>query len=350
MEIEFMKGNMSRIVLIVFVACLFSACSTIKNTKQQEAAKAKLFAENIPYSIRTFMLEAEKGDVKHLKLFLEAGMDVDSHDNGTALTNAVYGNNLDAVKLLINRGADVNEAAYWGTPLGIASYKDYYKVAEFLIKNGANVNQVSRNDMTPLFNAVLMTGKTRIVELLLKCGADPNFKQEVTKETPLIVAAGKGYSEIVGLLIKGGSDVNYMDSGGLTALDWALLGDHVKTAEILLKNGASIQREGATDIPMTIALERKNFKFIELLLKYGVDVNGKYRKMPFVVWCAKQKFNDSVKFLIEHNANINAVDTAGNTALSYALEEKNTELIKIIKSSIASKKLKPPIKVYQKRS
>ena len=53
------------------------------------------------------MLVAEKGNIKHLKLFLEAGMDVNVHDNGTALTSAVYGNNFDAVKFLINNGANI---------------------------------------------------------------------------------------------------------------------------------------------------------------------------------------------------------------------------------------------------
>ena len=126
-------------------------------------------------------------------------------------------------------------------------------------------------------------------------------------------------------------------------MDWALLGEHLDVAEILLNSGVSTR--DSTDIPMIIALERKKFKFIELLFKHGADVNGKFGEMPFIVWCAKRKFNESVKFLIDHGANIEAADTAGNTALSYALENKNTELIKIIRSSIKSnKKIKSAIK------
>ena len=177
-----MRKNLNRMILIVFATCLLGACSTVEKMKQQEAAKAKLYSENVPYSTRAFMSAAEEGNVKHLKLFLVAGMDVNVHDNGTALTSAVYGNNFDAVKLLIDNGADINEAAYWGTPLGIAAYKDYYKIAEFLIQNGADVNQVSKNDMTPLFNAVLMSGRSKIVALLLKHGQILTLNKKLQKK------------------------------------------------------------------------------------------------------------------------------------------------------------------------
>ena len=53
--------------------------------------------------------------------------------------------------------------------------------------------------------------------------------------------------------------------------------------------------------------------------------------MPFIVWCAKRKFNEGVKFLLEHGADLNATDVAGNTALGYALINKDEELIKILK-------------------
>ena len=206
--------NFSKVILIILAACCFVACSTIKDTPKQGGAKAQLLnQENVPFSSLAFLSAAKKGNIKQLNLFLEAGMDVNVHNNGTALTCAVYGDHLESVKFLLENGADVNEAAYWGTPLGIASYKGYYKIAELLLKHGADVDIVSRNDMSPLFNAVLMKGRSKIVDLLLKNGADPNFKQDVTRETPLIVAAGKGNLEIVNSLIKGGSDINYLDSG-----------------------------------------------------------------------------------------------------------------------------------------
>jgi len=183
----------------------------------------------------------------------------------------------------------------------------------------------------------LMSERSEIVELLLKNGADPNYEQVQTKETALIIAAGKGYLEIVKLLIKGGSDTDYLDSGGLSALDWALLYNHIDVAEILLEN-STLVADDMSDVPMIVTLEHKNFKFAELLIKHGANVNGTFGEMPLIVWCAKQKKNDSVKFLVKHGANIYATDKEGSMALDYALGNKDPELIKFLKSSIAMDK------------
>ena len=329
-----MKEKFVRIIFIAFIACLLGACTTVDKNKQKRlaSAKAELRNENVPFSTSGFMEAARKDNEKILNLFLAAGMDINVHDNGTALTYAVYEDNIDSVKFLVAKGADVNESAYWGTPLGIASYKDYDDIAALLVKNGANVNEVSRNGMTPLLNAVLISGRSKIVELLLKNGADPNFEQEQTKETALIIAAGKGYSKIVDLLIKGGADTNYLDSGGLSALDWALLYNHFDVGEIILKNSELINDDEMSSVPMVASLEHKNFKFAELLVKHGANVNRNFGKMPLIVWCAKQKKNDCVKFLVEHGANIHATDKEGSTALDYALRNKDPELIDYLKT------------------
>ena len=338
-----MNRTFGRIVVIALVTCFIGACSTFKDNQQEIAARTKLVNENVPFSTSAFMAAAKKGNVKVLKLFLEAGMDINVHDNGTALTYAVYADNIDSVKFLIDNGVDVNESAYWGIPLGIASYKDYYKIAELLIQNGADVNKVSRNGMSPLLNAVLMKGRSKIVALLLKNGADPNYKQEQTKETALIISARNGYSDIVKLLIKGGSDPSYQDSGGLSALDWAMLYNHIDVAEILLENRTLVDDDDMSDVPMTLALVHKKFKFAELLIKHGVSVNGSFGEMPLIVWCAKQKNNDSVKFLVEQGANIYATDNEGSTALDYALANKDTELISFLKSAFDTKKIGKPL-------
>ena len=338
-----MKSKVGRIIFIVFIAGFLGGCNTCeKDAKQEVDAKAKLRSENVSFSSSAFMKAARKGNAKILKLFLEAGMDVNIIDNGTALTYAVYVDNIDSVKFLLDNGADVNQSAYWGTPLGIASYKDYYKIASMLIERGADVNEVSGNGLTPLLNAVLMTGRSRIVELLLDNGADPNFEQEQTKETALIIAAGKGYLKIVELLIKAGGDVNYLDSGKLSPLDWALLYDHMDVAEVLLKN-KGVYDEDVSDVPMIVALKRKNFEFAELLLKNGISVNGSFGEMPLIVWSAKLKMNDSVEFLVEHGADLQAVDKDGCTALDYALQNKDSALVKYLKSAITMDKNKKSV-------
>ena len=329
--------NLWKCIIIACACVILGACASKEDPKitaAKNAAKFELRDGNISFSKPAFMDAAKNGNIKAMQLFLDAGMDVNAKDNGTALTYAVYANNIKSVKFLIEHHADVNESSYWGTPLGVASYKDFYDIAELLIHNGANVNEVSRNGMTPLFNAVLLTGKKDIVKLLLENGADPNFEQTNTKETALTLAAGKGYLGIVKLLVDGGADVNYHDSGNLTPMDWALLDNHTDVARILLENGAAVSGENSSDRPMVYALERSDYVFAELLIKHGVSVNAKaFGKMPFIVWSAKRKLNEGVKFLVDHGADINAADSSGQTALDYALENKDMDLVKYLKTA-----------------
>ena len=337
-----MKASFIKIIVIISIVGVIGACSVVNVNKQQYAARVDLAGKDIPFTTSSFMSAAKKGNAKQLQLFIDAGMDIDIHDNGTALTYAAFGNNIEAVKLLIKNGADVNEGGYWGNPLEIASYKGRYEIAEILINNGASINYVSRDGMTPLFHAVQVKENSKIVDLLLKNGADPNFIQPNTKEAVLSIAAAKGYLSIVKLLVNHGCNIFHEGVGGLTALDWALLNNHIDVAEILLKNGLVGADSNMAKLPLAIALERKQFKFAELLIKHGSNVDGTYGKLPLIVWCAKGKKNESVKFLVEHGANLFAADKNGSTALDYALQNKDTDLIKYLKEEFASsRKIKP---------
>ncbi|HJO93011.1 MAG TPA: ankyrin repeat domain-containing protein [Victivallales bacterium] len=313
----------------------FPIQSKNKTSNNQLTAKNRLEKQNIAFSHMKFFMAAEKGDLNTLKLFIEAGISPNVKDNGTALLYAVRAGKLDAVKYLINQGANVNEQTYWGTPLGIASYKGRYKIAEYLINHGAIINDDSRTGMSPLFSAAV-TNKTKIVDLLLKNGADPNFEQPMTQDTPLIIATKKGELKNVSMLIKYGANINYQTVGGFTALDWALLDNKIKIVELLVNNGAYTKGiEKNIGRPMHYALERgneeDNFQLAELLIKHGADINAKlYGDMPLIVWCAKRKLNRAVRFLIDRAADLSATSKSGMTALDYALQFKNTKLINIL--------------------
>jgi uncharacterized protein len=94
-------------------------------------------------------------------------------------------------------------------PLGLASFFGHVEAARLLVERGAEVNSASRNDMKvmPLHSAVA-TGdpdaRYELAKLLLEHGADPNARQH-DDYTPLMAAEHHGDERLRGLLIEHGS-------------------------------------------------------------------------------------------------------------------------------------------------
>ncbi|AGF84931.1 repeat protein [Moumouvirus goulette] len=117
------------------------------------------------------------------------------NSGNTALTFATWCDNLKLIKLLVKYGADVNIPEYqngW-TPLIIACIRytfNSHEIIEYLLNNGANINQKDSKGRTALFKTceLYLGSRTHIVELLLKYGAYPDIQDE-DKNTALIITS-----------------------------------------------------------------------------------------------------------------------------------------------------------------
>jgi ankyrin repeat protein len=129
--------------------------------------------------------------------------------------------------------------------------------------------------LTPLV-AAITEGNQKMVELLLKGGADPNTRDE-HEGAPLILAVSEKRCEvrrgIVHVLLESGADPNVTDFDGRPPLFTAVACEDSSLVQMLLDKGADLNatdNEGGT--PWTWAMERG---FIDIINLYGKGAQHK---------------------------------------------------------------------------
>jgi beta-lactamase regulating signal transducer with metallopeptidase domain len=152
-------------------------------------------------------IKQTQSDAKHFSLL--------SQKDGRKLIDAVYKNDIAAIKAMQEQGIDINTPAIGdGTALIIAVKNNNHTMVQALIELGADVNQSSRGDGNPLITAAMNNNLT-LAQLLINHGADINgiVKDD---ETPLINASRRGYFEMTQFLVNNGADVNLEVETGIS--------------------------------------------------------------------------------------------------------------------------------------
>jgi uncharacterized protein len=159
----------------------------------------------------------------------------------------VYFNDTTGLRAVLNAGGSL-DSINLNDELGNAAFFGHWKVCDFLINNGADVNfHADKTNETPLHNAIAKAGRPYyfyVVKLLVDKGADVNaktiagfeteaFMRDVrTKaETPLHRAAAYADEKTISYLIEHGADKTSKDANGNSPLSWA--SEHLRPGVIL---------------------------------------------------------------------------------------------------------------------
>ena len=256
----------------------------------------------------------------------------------TALLYAARQGCLECVKLLVGAHADVNLPDPEGvTPLIMAISNFHFDVGAFLVSRKANVNTWDWWGRTPLYEAVDLntiphggrpdrpslddTTSVQMIKILLDAGANPNAQLKLFPPyravgpdrgadmmltigtTPLLRAAKAGDVEATRLLLEHGANPNLPNIQGVTP---------VMAAAGLGSNEIDTRGRFKTQ-PDQVAC-------IDLIVKAGGDVNAHdSRGQTALHGAALFGYDDVIKDLMAHNANINAKDSKGMTPLDSAL-------------------------------
>jgi ankyrin repeat protein len=149
---------------------------------------------------------------------------------------AYYGD-VSAIKFLLANGETL-EALGENFDLNGACFHGHWRLCQFLIEQGADVNRATADTGETALHAVLCkTNRVRyapLLRILLAAGADPNratlpgvetgsFMRDCrTKgETPLHRAAAFGNEEDIRMLLEAGAHIDARDANGDTPLAWA---------------------------------------------------------------------------------------------------------------------------------
>ncbi|KAF3910853.1 Ankyrin-2 [Dactylellina cionopaga] len=117
--------------------------------------------------------------------------------------------NIEALRLLLDCGADVEAANWWDNrPLHLAAQTQHFTpVLELLVSLGADPRARNKSGFTPVHNAI-MWNNTGLLEALLRHGK--SWMEDATNDglTPLHLAAKCGKDKVVELLLKTGANVD----------------------------------------------------------------------------------------------------------------------------------------------
>ncbi len=225
------------------------------------------------------------------------------------------------------------------SPLHNAAMKgEKYKVIELLDK-GAKIDARDRRGCTPLFVAAEY-GNTDTVQELLNRGADPTKGALLRRgNTPLHIAAKNGFNQVLEALLAKYTNADVRNISRQTPLMLAAWGRHPQTVTLLIKHGADVNardRYGCTALhaPWDAPPADPDYAAVmDILVANKADVNFAAR-VPFgytpLMGAAMVGDKETVELLLEKGGRINDVDENGETAYSIAEDRKYSDVAAVL--------------------
>ncbi len=299
----------------------------------------------------------QHGDKVVKELILNYGKDINETDENNigGLYWAIKHDNVKAVRFLIENEANIEIVSDDGTtPLVLAIEENNPKMVEILIEEGkANIYGYYIGDNIekyPIYCAIKNTN-LNIIKILINNSFD--FKKE---PSILNYAIANSDENTVKYLIENGADINYKNSDGTTILYDAVLSLSPKLVNYFLEKNANIDEAGISETYGNIITAAAGSKFNNPKNKFPVDlelleksagnsakitdmiiekvdkkfINDSLKDKTPLIIAVGNSYLETVKKLIENGANVNKYDDEGWSALTYAANNGDIEIAKIL--------------------
>ncbi len=238
----------------------------------------------------------------------------------TALVIAAREDCLECAKILLDAGADVNQATKYGwTALLTATQNRHYKLASFLLDHGANPNLANKGGWSPIYLAT----DNRNIE-----GGDYPVR------TP-----DMDHLAYIKTLIDHGANVNQRVCGSAST-ETQCRGDSTETRTIFTMQW--LYEDGAT--PFLRAAQSGDVELMKLLLAHGADpqIATAHKVTPLMVasgigwvegvtyeWSPAESV-EAVKMLLNLGNDPNAISDEGRTALHGAAHKGRNAVVQML--------------------
>lgn len=303
-------------------------------------------------------------DSKFLEFVLNRGAPLEiatKEEHQTPIFVALQANNLESLKILIRKGANVNHKDIAkNTPLHVAVIDHCdMEIIKTLVENNAYINERNMEGNTPLLEAVSKE-YTDAAVYLLKKGANPNSPNK-GQQSPLLLAVFRRNMTLISQLVKHKADINYQPCAPILA---ALLRNDVEIVKYLIEQKCRLDFVDHHGIaPIIAAFVSGNRDFINMILdrlprivcyRYAVisylslpivmndmdlfmkmlkkcDVNqlGEYFGTALNA-AAQYNFTKFAEILIENGADVNLEDENGYSPLFHACRNDSVDVLRLL--------------------
>ena len=223
------------------------------------------------------------------------------------------------------------------------------EVQNLLQQDGVDVNARDSRGNTALH----LTNNISIVSLFINAGADPNLQNE-DGDTPLhmsfvldqvmfkeFLSDHRKFLELVTVLLEAGASPNIQNKhgynilhslfvyGGIAGLDFEALLIH-EFIELLLRFNVDVNMPDFEQCtPLHHAVKEPHVLNAELLLRSGAQIEGRdFRGMTSLQHLFHSDNEEMIQLLLQSQAEVNAQDLDGRTTLSTATEVGNHVMVR----------------------
>ena len=239
-----------------------------------------------------------------------------------ALGVAAGCNCLEAMMLLQKHGASVHGQPDSEPPVFNAVVQGHLEAVRWLVENGADVNGHEADDIvTPLVLAAKYD-HLELVEYLLDHGADVHAKDWGLRFTAMHYAAKNGNVTILKRLLAAGADKNAVDHIKNTPLDVAVEEGNPSAFRLLLAQYDKKERKALLEKALWNAFSHSKRNVVINILEDDGQEEAEAGDNDMTLQQAVLASDDiKVKELVEDGADVNVVDGEGNTLLDLALKQ-----------------------------